>query len=229
LVIHLWFDISMSDNFRQRRRVRTGRIVALLVALTLVGAACGSDTTDDDASGSGDLLGAVRNPPLAVGDVTLTDTSGATPRSVTMTPPKGDLYVVYFGYASCPDICPTTLSDIQVALGDLDEADAKRVTVGMVTVDPERDTPELLSEYLSHFFDRSMALRAETPEALTAATEAFGVRYEIAPHPPGATDYEVSHTAVTYVIDDTGKVAVEWPFGFDSEHMTKDLNTLLEG
>lgn len=57
--MHLWFDISMSDNFRQRRRVRTGRIVALLVALTLVGAACGSDTTDDDASGSGDLLGAV--------------------------------------------------------------------------------------------------------------------------------------------------------------------------
>ena len=139
--MHLWFDISMSDNFRQRRRVRTGRIVALLVALTLVGAACGSDTTDDDASGSGDLLGAVRNPPLAVGDVTLTDTSGATPRSVTMTPPKGDLYVVYFGYASCPDICPTTLSDIQVALGDLDEADAKRVTVGMVTVDQSATHP----------------------------------------------------------------------------------------
>jgi len=171
------------------------------------------------------LLGVVRSPSLSVEHVSLVDASGS---AVQMKAPAGELYVLYFGYTSCPDICPTTMSDLRVAIDDLSPSDAGRVTVGMTSVDPERDTPEVVREYLGHFFDRSLPLAAPDSVSLAAATDAFGVRYEVADHEPGATDYEVSHSAMTYVVDDSGTVVVEWPFGFDSVQMTKDLKTLLE-
>lgn len=201
-----------------------------MTVLLVVTAACGganeqaSETSNGGPAAPG-LLGVVRSPSLSVEDVTLLDASGAP---VEMKAPAGELYVLYFGYTSCPDICPTTMSDLRVAIDDLEPAESARVTVGMMSVDPERDTPEVVREYLGHFFDRALPLAALDSGALSAATEAFGVRYEVADHDPGATDYEVSHSAMTYVVDDSGTVVVEWPFGFDSEQMTKDLRTLLE-
>ena len=203
-------------------------ILAAVLITAGVTAGCGGGG-GSDGSGPPKLLGVVRTPALKVGDVKLLDVSGAEPKPVAMAAPKGDLRLVYFGYTSCPDICPTTMSDLSVAIGDLPAADKGRVTVAMVTVDPDRDTPEVLREYLASFFEHPLPLRAADPAALEAAAQAFGVRYEVADHKPGSSDYEVSHSAVTYVVDDTGTVVVEWPFGFDSEQMTKDLKTLLEG
>jgi protein SCO1/2 len=139
-----------------------------------------------------------------------------------------ELLVVYFGYTSCPDICPTTLNDVGIAVADLPADLAERVSVAFVTVDPERDTAEVLQSYLAHFVDRSVGLRSEDAGELAAAASVFGVQYEVAEHQPGDTTYDVAHTAVTYVVDDTGTVAVEWPFGFDNQDMTSDLRTLLE-
>jgi protein SCO1/2 len=193
---------------------------AILLAGTL--AACG----DDDGAGASDMRGIVRAPALQVASVELDDVSGGGARPVTMRAPAGEVYVIYFGYTSCPDICPTTMSDISVAVNDLPADVAERVTVGMVTVDPERDTADLLDRYLAHFFDRRLALRTDDPGALADAAAAFGVVYEVEAHDPGAY-YAVAHSALTYVIDDSGTVAVEWPFGFDSRDMTADLKTLL--
>lgn len=173
------------------------------------------------------MLGVVRTPALEVADVELVDVSSPEPRPLPMKAPEGELYLVYFGYTSCPDICPTTMSDISVAVNDLPPDLADRVTVGMVTVDPERDTPEVLSAYLGSFFDSPLAIHAPDAAALEEAADAFDVRYEVAEHEPGDMSYEVSHSAVTYVVDETGTVVVEWPFGFDSEQMTEDLTTLL--
>lgn len=215
----------MGDVRRQWRR-RLLLLSVTLLAVTLSG--CGGSGERYVATPAPKLLGVIRTPPLSVGDVTLLDVSGPTPQPVPMKAPAGELYVIYFGYTSCPDICPTTMSDLLVAIGDLPSEKAAKVTVGMTSVDPERDSPEVLREYLAHFFDRSLPLAAADPAALNAATDAFGVRFEVADHEPGTTDYEVSHSAVTYVVDDTGTVVVEWPFGFDSQQMTKDLKTLLE-
>jgi len=186
----------------------------------LAAAACGGDDDDEPT-----LAGAVRTPPLDVSEVTLPEATSGEP--LAMRAPPGELYLVYFGYTSCPDVCPTTMNDIAVALGDLPGALADRVTVAMATVDPERDTAEVLTGYLDHFFARHLALRTADPEALASAARAFGVQWEVEEHAPGEP-YEVAHTAVTYVVDDTGTVAVEWPFGFDSEAMTADLRILLE-
>lgn len=203
-------------------------LLATLFAVLL--ASCG----DGDEPGGGltapapSLAGVVREPPLQVADVSLPDVSppdgGA---AMPMRAAPGELLLVYFGYTSCPDVCPTTMSDIRVAIEDLDAELAQRVQVAMVTVDPERDTPEVLSGYLGHFFTRSAALRTEDPDELAAAARAFGVQFEVADHQPGATTYDVAHSAFTYVVDDTGSVVVEWPFGFENRHMTADLTTLL--
>lgn len=196
-----------------------GAGVALLAGLTA--GACGDDGPDE-------LAGAVRTPALDVADVSLPSAGdGAGEEPLAMQAPPDELYLVYFGYTSCPDVCPTTMSDISVALGDLPDDLADRVTVAMATVDPERDTGEVVAGYLDHFFDRSVALRTTDPDALARATDAFGVQWEVEEHAPGET-YDVAHSAVTYVVDDTGTVVVEWPFGFDSEAMTSDLRILLE-
>jgi protein SCO1/2 len=96
----------------------------------------------------------------------------------------------------------------------------------MVTVDPERDTAAVLDGYLDHFFDDGVALRTDDPDELSAAADAFGVQFEVEDHVAGDA-YDVAHTAMTYVVDDTGAVVVEWPFGFETESMTSDLTTLL--
>lgn len=199
----------------------------MLVALAAAVAACGDDPGETAASQAPELAGVVRSPSLEVAEVTMPDAE-ADGEVVTMKADPGELLLVYFGYTSCPDICPTTMSDISVALGDLPAAEADRVTVAMVTVDPERDTGEVLGGYLDSFFDRRLALRTEDPDQLEAATEAFGVRFEVEDHGPEDRTYDVAHSAVTYVVDDTGTVAVEWPFGFDSRDMTSDLTTLLQ-
>jgi protein SCO1/2 len=204
---------------------------ALVVTLGLL-AGCGDSDSDGDGATGDDgalaLAGVVRTPALDVSAVELPNASGTEPVPTAMRADDGEVLLVYFGYTSCPDICPTTLSDISVALGDLSPDLAERVTVGMVTVDPERDTAEVLSGYLGHFFERSMALRTEDPDALATAASAFGVRYEVAEHEAGDDAYEVSHSAVTYVVDDTGTVLVEWPFGFESADMAADLTAVLE-
>ena len=204
-------------------------LVLLLPFVALLAASCGSDDETPVAGGTAataSLAGVVREPPLEVGEVSLPDASrGGTP--MAMRADDGEVLLVYFGYTSCPDVCPMTMSDIDVALDDLDAGLADEVTVAMVTVDPERDRGDLLERYLDHFFDRSAALRTEDPDELAAAAQAFGVQYEVEDHAPGEAVYDVAHSAITYVVDDTGTVVVEWPFGFESEHMTADLTTLL--
>lgn len=193
----------------------------LALVAGLATGACGDDGPDE-------LSGAVRSPALEVGEVSLPAVGdGGREEPLAMTAPPGELYLVYFGYTSCPDVCPTTMSDISVALDALPDDLAERVTVAMATVDPERDTGEVVAGYLDHFFDRSLALRTTDPDALARAADAFGVQWEVEEHAPGEA-YDVAHSAVTYVVDDTGTVVVEWPFGFDSEAMTSDLRILLE-
>src|SRR5690606_40197961 len=94
------------------------------------------------------------------------------------------LLLVYFGYTSCPDVCPTTMADVSAALVDLPPDKAGRVRVAMVTVDPERDTDEILAGYLAHFFSRGIALRTDAPTAIEAAAAAYGAPGQPQEHEP---------------------------------------------
>lgn len=217
------------------RRVGS-RAVPLLAALALVAVAlagCGGGDGDSarDAGGSeptasDPLTGAVRQPPLQVASVTLpNETVGGDGTPFTMKAEPGELLVVYFGFTSCPDICPTTLSDIGRALREMPAAAGERVEVAMVTVDPDRDTGRLMTSYLDTFVKGGgVALRTTDPAQQQAAQDAFRV---VANRIPEGSTYTFEHTAVTYALDDTGTVVVEWPFGTSSDTMARDMQILL--
>jgi protein SCO1/2 len=178
------------------------------------------------------LRGIVRDVPLEVGDVAVPEaaTDPATPPAadgrLAMRARPGGLLLVYFGFTSCPDVCPTTLADLRTAREQVGEA-AADLPLAMVTVDPARDTPDKLAGYLGAFSDRWHALRTDDPAELGAVEDAFGASSAVTVGADGTP--EVSHTAITYVVDEGGQVLVEWTFGTPPEDMAHDLAILLAG
>ncbi len=132
--------------------------------------------------------------------------------------------IVLFGYTNCPDICPTSMATVRTAFGRLG-SDAAKVGVAMVTVDPARDTDDVLARYVRGFVDSGHALRTEDGAALRAAATAFGADYSVTTGTDGTV--EVSHTSMLYAVDDQGKVALVWPFGTTASDITSDLRLLL--
>jgi protein SCO1 len=189
------------------------RLVALVV-LALMASACSEP----------ELSGFVRQPIPVVADASLPDVSdGGADFDFRADP--GELLLVYFGFASCPDVCPTTLADTRTALSRLGD-DAERVDFAMATVDPGRDTDEVVTGYVQSFLPGAHALRTEDDAILRAAAEPFGVSYDVSVNDDG--DIEVIHSASLYAVDDEGNLLVTWPFGISVEDLTNDLEILLE-
>lgn len=137
---------------------------------------------------------------------------------------KGKVLVVFFGYTQCPDVCPTTMAElaqVKKALGP----DGQRVQGIFVTIDPERDTPELLKAYLANFDPSFVALRG-TPDQTIAAAKEFKVFFAKA---PGKTpeSYTMDHTAASFLFDAQGRVRVFSRYGSGAQPLTDDLKTLL--
>ncbi len=137
---------------------------------------------------------------------------------------KGKVTVVFFGYTQCPDVCPTTmieLAQVKKALG----ADGERLQGVFVTIDPQRDTPEILKAYMAGFDPGFVALRG-TPEQTQATAKEFKVFYGKV---PGKTEgsYTMDHTAGSYVFDAQGRLRLFVRYGSGAEALTADLKTLL--
>jgi len=205
-------------------------LVAVLAAVLVTLPACGSTSTGGSRPADRGLTGVVRRPPLEVGAVRLPDVSSEGAGSLmAMRARPGGLLVVYFGFTHCPDVCPTTLSDLGRALDRLEPSQRRRVRVAFVTVDPERDSARVMHAYLRHFVQGGHALRTEDPAQLTAAREAFRVTATRITYPgqdPAAYGFE--HSAATYVVDAAGRVILEWPFGTRPSDMEADLRALLQ-
>ena len=137
---------------------------------------------------------------------------------------KGKVTLVFFGYTQCPDVCPTTLAELAAVKRDLG-ADGQRVQGVFVSVDPERDTPEILKAYMASFGPDFVALRG-TPEETAAAAKNFKVFYAKS---AGKTEgsYTMDHTAGTYVFDAEGKVRLFVRYGSGAEALRHDLKLLL--
>ena len=217
-----------TSRARRRRRAAAGVLATFAVAAAGV-AGCGDGATADRTGGTRTLNGVTRTPPLRVAAVSLPDRSPAgRGAAMTMTAKRGGLLLVYFGYTMCPDICPTTLADVREALSRLPAGQRRRVAFAMVTVDPRRDTAAVLNGYLSHFFRSWHALRTTDPAALRQAERAFRASHELGT-PDQDGNYDVSHTAQVYAVDDRGTVRVEWPFGTGSGPIAADLRAVLAG
>lgn len=183
-----------------------------LLALGLL-AAC---TPSEPAFKSTDITGADYGKHFA-----LTDHHGK-PR--TLADFKGKVVVVFFGYTQCPDVCPTTMTELAEVKRSLG-ADGARVVGVFISVDPERDTGELLKAYMANFGADFVGLRG-TPEQVAQAAKEFKVFYAKVPGKT-ETSYTVDHTAGSYVFDAQGRIRLFTRYGSGAKALADDLKLLL--
>ena len=126
-----------------------------------------------------------------------------TGRPITERAFAGKLGLIYFGFTYCPDVCPTELGVMAAAL-DLLGPDASRVLPALITIDPARDTPEALADYVARFHPALIGLTG-TDEEIATAARAFRVYYRKV-HPPGASEYLMDHSSFIYLVGPDGRV-----------------------
>jgi len=184
---------------------------ALLVTAALAAAGCGKaefKAVDVTGAGYGRQL-------------SLPDADGK-PR--TLADFKGKVTVVFFGFTQCPDVCPSTLAELAEVKRSLG-ADGQRVQGVLVTVDPERDTPQVLKNYVAQFDPSFVALRG-TPEQTREVAKDFKVYFAKV---PGKTEgsYTIDHTAGSYVFDAQGRLRLFTRYGAGAQALAHDLKLLL--
>ena len=166
--------------------------------------------------------GAVIDPPFPLTDFTLQTANNETFR---LGDAKGKIVLLFFGYTSCPDVCPTTLAifrQVHERLGD----DAQMVRFVMITADPDRDTPDKVAEYTARFNPEFIGLSGSLTD-LEAVWKELGVFVE-RQDSGSAAGYLVSHTASVYVIDQNGNLLMTLSYGTTAIDMADDLTQLLK-
>ena len=153
----------------------------------------------------------------------LIDTDG---KLRTLADFQGKAVVMFFGYTHCPDVCPTTLIEMQEVMRLLGPQAAK-VQVIFVTLDPERDTSEVLKQYVPAFNPSFIGLRPANEEALNRLTKEFKIYYKRVPGLSPNT-YTIDHTAGSYVFDQKGQLRLYIKHGQGPEVLAQDLKTILQ-
>lgn len=191
----------------------------LLMGLFVLLSACGQSNNQSDAKNGfvgTDITGADFSKPLA-----LTDHTG---KKRTMSDFAGKVVVLFFGYTHCPDVCPTTMADLKQAMKLLgDKSD--QVQVLFVTVDPQRDTQEVLAQFVPSFDKRFIGLWGNEAET-AAALSSFKI-YASKVEDSGKSGYTIDHSAGTYVFDKQGKIRLYMEYGQKPADIASDLGMLL--
>jgi len=203
-------DVAMTRGFPLFRRRWLRALAAVGVSALL--SACGDDRP---AFMGSDITGARLGQSLA-----LVDHAG---QSRTLADYAGKAVVVFFGFTQCPDVCPTSLAELARVMRELGES-AQDVQVLMVTVDPERDTPEALRQYVTAFDPRFVGLTG-TPEQIRQAAAAFKVFYAKVPREDG--DYSMDHSAAFFLLDRQGDSRVLTHASAGVAALAHDLKQLL--
>ncbi len=145
-------------------------------------------------------------------------------REVTDADFRGRWMLVYFGYTRCPDACPTALQDMANALDSLGPEAKRKVAVLFITVDPERDTPDVMRDYVTAF-DAPITGLSGTPEQVAAAAKAYRVYY--AKHPKAGGDYDMDHSSIIYVMDPRGRFVGNFTHETAPDAMAAKLRALM--
>ena len=159
---------------------------------------------------------------LIGGAFTLTDSTG---KRVTEQSFRGKYMLLFFGYTSCPDICPAGLQLMAGALEKLGPK-AERITPVFISVDPERDTPEKLAGYVRNFDPRLVGLTG-TPEEIAAVAKAYKVYYAKTPSKEHPDDYTMDHTSIIYVMDPNGEFVTHFTPATSVDEMAAKLGKIL--
>ena len=200
-------------NKRQVLQLMAGSSAWAGIAATLGLAACSEPRPSFNAV---DITGADY-----AKDFSLKDVDG---KVRTLADFKGKVVVLFFGYAQCPDVCPTTMTEMAQVKQQLG-SDGDKLQVLFVTVDPARDTPEVLKAYMGAF-DPSFVALIPTPEQLAAVAKDFKVYYKkVDGKTP--TSYAMDHSAASYIYDPQGRLRLYARYGAGVPAMVSDLKTLL--
>lgn len=191
----------------------TGTVISATLVLAL--AAC-QPAPQPPVFQSTDITGAA-----FARDFKLTDHNGQ-PR--TLASFKGKVVAVFFGYTHCPDVCPTTLSDFATALKQLGPL-GDQVQVLFVTVDPQRDTPALLKQYVPAFDPRFLGMVTD-PDNLKAVAKEYKIVYQKT-SVKGVDNYLIDHSAGSYIYDAKGRLRLLIPYGSSPDLIAHDLKTLM--
>jgi len=158
------------------------------------------------------------------GPFTLVDQTG---KSVTDKDLLGRYSLIYFGFTFCPVICPT---ELQVMAGAMDALGpkAENVTPILISIDPERDTPEVLAPYVKQFHPRLVGLTG-TPEQIAVAAKAYRVYYNKVVDESSSAEYTMDHSSIVYLMDPQGKFVAFFPSGTAPEKMAERIQDAMDG
>jgi len=161
------------------------------------------------------------------GPFKLVDQTGNT---VTDKNYRGKYLLVFFGYTFCPDVCPTALQILSASLDLMGDAE-NQIQPIFISVDPNRDTPEVLASYVNNFGHNLVGLTGDQKN-IDEVAKAYGARYEKDTAPDGSpvtgNDYFISHSAGTYMMDRQGKYLVTFPMGVSPEDMAYNLTKIMK-
>lgn len=160
--------------------------------------------------------------PAIGGPFTLTDHNG---KKVTDADLKGKPTLIYFGFTYCPDVCPTSLLLMQTAIEQLGKDADKHVNMVLITVDPERDTPAVLKDYVGNFGPTIMGLTG-TPDEIAAAAKAYRVYYRKVEGKDGAP-YLMDHSSIFYLLDKRGRFVKHFTHQSKAEDIAAAIKPLL--
>jgi protein SCO1 len=214
--------------------IRT-RLIVLLLGMLLLGACATSASptptptptptpiVDNGATPTTPTAGTEITPPKLLTDFTLPSSDGGKPLSLSAL--RGKPVLLYFGYTFCPDICPTTLGELIRVKRDLG-AQADQFTVLMVSVDTQRDTPEVLARYM-HAFDPSFIGMTGDDATLRKIGGEYGLFYQRHAVEGSSAAYLVDHSAITYLIDKQGRLRIVYDYGTPHTVITPDVQRLI--
>lgn len=191
-------------------------LTALLLGLALWSVGCGGASQHE-------YKGTVFDPPAPLPDFELKDTAG---QPFHLYQVKGDIALIYFGYTYCPDVCPLMMYDVKEALAGL-KTDKERVHVIFVSVDPERDTPDVLGRYMAAFGPEFKGLTDDF-EKVKEVMKPYGAYGEKESSSDPTAGYLVSHSARLFLVDPQAQLLLMYPFGFEAEDLHSDLEYLLQ-
>jgi len=166
--------------------------------------------------------GAILQSPEPAQDFTLINQYG---QETSLSDYTGKVVLLYFGYIACPDVCPTTLAEIKKATDLLGERADDLQTI-MISVDPERDTVEIMAEYLAHFDPKFLGLIG-TPDEIAQIATSYGVYFQ-KQESDSALGYLVDHTATVMLVDQDGYLRLIFPYGTEGSEIAEDITYVLD-
>ena len=199
----------------------SGRLLTVIVAGFLIGALGGAAMLALTESRSERAV-ATSGKALIGGPFALTDQNGKT---VTDQDFRGRFMLVFFGFTHCPDICPAELQVMSRSLDALGPK-AEEVVPIFITLDPERDTPEVMGAYVKNFGARFLGLTG-SPEAIAAVAKAYRIAYSKFQEDPASSDYSIDHSALGYLMGKDGEYVTHFAYGTPPDKMAEGLKRYL--